>query len=157
MAEVSFEQAMQNIVEQAKAVTTELSVKDKAKITKAGAEVFKKELEAEYMANHYRHRKTGENPHLADSIISQNTNIDGRKTGDSTVGWSKDKAYIANFIENGTRFPMYSKKGHQYKHGGQVAINGDKAVERLRNDPRVIEKMRKAEALEYQKIVEREN
>ena len=153
MAEVSFEQAMQNIIKQAEDVSTNLSVKDKQKITKAGADVFKKELEREYTDNHYRDRKTGENPHLADSIISQNTNVDGKRTGDSTVGWTKDKAYIANFIENGSRFPMYSSKGHKFKHGGQTAINGDKAVERLRNDSRVIEKMREAEAKAYQKIV----
>lgn len=155
--ELTFEQAMQDIVDQAKAVTTDLSNKDKAKITKAGANVFAQELEKEYHNAHYRHRKTGENPHLSDSIIVQNTNVDGKKTGDSTVGWSKDKAYIANFIENGTRFPMYSRKNHKYKKAGQVAINGDKTVERLRSDSRVLAKIREAEALEYKKIVEKES
>lgn len=157
MAEVSFEQAMEDIVNQAKSVSTDLSIKDKQKMANAGAKVFAKELEAEYHKNHYRDRKTGKNPHLADSIIVQNSNVDNRKDGSATVGWSKDKAYIANFIENGTKFPLFTSAGHKYKHAGQVAINGDKTVDRLRNDLKVIEKIREAEAKEYQKIVERKS
>lgn len=157
MAEFSFEQALQQIVDQAKDVSTNLSVKDKAKITKAGADVFADELAKKYKQAHYVNRQTGESPHLADSVITQNTNVDGKKDGSSTVGFGEERAYIANFIENGTRFPMYSKRGYNYKHPGQVAINGDNMVAKLREDPRVQEKMAEAEALIYKKIVDRIN
>lgn len=153
MAEISLEQALQQIVDQAKEVSTELPIKDKAKITKAGAKVFKRELEQTYHNKHYRNRKTGENPHLADTVLMQNTNIDGRRTGNSTVGWGKDKAYIANFLENGTRYPLYTSKGHAHKNGGEVAINGDKTIDKLRHDPRVRQMIAEAEAKEYRKIV----
>ncbi len=153
----SLEDILNAFVEEAEAVSTQMTVEDKAKVTKAGAEVFAKEVEDVYEANHYRHRITGENPHLADSVIVQNSNVDGMKTGASTVGFSKDKAYIANFIENGTKRPMYTSKGRKYKHGGQVAINGDHTIDDLRNSSELQAKMLQAQAEAYKKIIDRRN
>ena len=79
------------------------------------------------------------------------------KNGSSTVGFSKDKAYIANFIENGTKFPMYTSKGRKYKHGGQVAINGDHAIDNLRNDSQLQAKIVEAQAEAYKQIIDRRN
>lgn len=157
MAEQSLEDILNAFVEEAEAVSTAMSVEDKAKVTKAGADVFAKEVEAEYKANHYRHRVTGEDPHLADSVIVQNSNVDGMKNGNSTVGFSKDKAYIANFIENGTKRPMYTSKGRKYKRGRQVAINGDHTIENLRNNPEVMSKVVEAQAEAYKKIIDKRN
>lgn len=157
MAEQSLEDILNAFIEDAEAVSTNMTVEDKAKVTKAGADVFAKELESEYQANHYRHRKTGKDPHLADSVIAQNTNVDGMKNGSSTVGFSKDKAYIANFIENGTKFPMYTSKGRKYKRGGQVAINGDHTIENLRNNSEVMDKVVTAQAEAYKKIIDKRN
>lgn len=157
MAEESFESILNAFIEDAEALSTNMTVEDKAKVTKAGADVFAKELEAEYKANHYRHRTTGKDPHLADSVMTQNANVDGMKNGSSTVGFSKDKAYIANFIENGTKFPMYTSKGRKYKHGGQVAINGDHVIDNLRNDFKLQDKIVEAQAAVYKQIVDRRN
>lgn len=157
MAEESLESILNAFIEDAEAVSTNMTVEDKQKVTKAGADVFANELESEYKANHYRHRTTGKDPHLADSVMAQNTNVDGMKNGSSTVGFSKDKAYIANFIENGTKFPMYTSKGRKYKHGGQVAINGDHTIDNLRNDTQLQAKILEAQALEYKKIIDRRN
>lgn len=155
MAEQTLEQILNQIVDDAEAITTKMSVEDKVKITKAGANVFAKELEQVVKSKHYRHRKTGEDPHLADSIIVQNKSVDGFKNGSSTVGWDASKAHIANFIENGTKFPMYTKAGHKYKHGGQVAVNADHFLRDLRNDQTVQDKMLKAEAAAYKKIIDK--
>ena len=157
MAEQSLEDILNAFVADAEAISTQMSVENKSEITKAGAEVFAKEVEAEYKANHYRHRETGENPHLADSVIVQNSNVDGMKNGSSTVGFSKDKAYIANFIENGTKRPMYTSKGRKYKHGGQIAINGDGAIDNLRNNPEVMAKVVEAQSEAYKRIIDRRN
>jgi len=157
MAEQSLEDILNAFVADAEAISTQMTVEDKAKVTKAGAEVFAKEVEAEYKANHYRHRETGENPHLADSVIVQNSNVDGMKTGASTVGFSKDKAYIANFIENGTKRPMYTSKGRKYKNGGQVLINADHTIDNLRNSPELQAKMLQAQAEAYKKIIDGRN
>ena len=155
MGEESLEDILNAIISDAEAVSTQMTVEDKQKVTKAGADVFAKELESEYRANHYRHRQTGKDPHLADSVMAQNTNVDGMKNGSSTVGFSKDKAYIANFIENGTKFPMYTAKGRKYKKGGQVAINGDHAIDNLRNDSQLQAKILEAQAEAYKQIINR--
>ena len=155
MAEQSFEAFFEDFVKQAEDLTVNLPVEDKAKVTKAGAKVFAKELEAEYKQKHYRHRETGEDPHLADSVIMQNKNIDGMKDGTSTVGFNQQKSYIANFIENGTKFPMYTKKGRKYKHAGQVNLTADHVIRDLRANPNVQAKMLKAEAEAYNKILEK--
>ena len=157
MAEESLESILNAFIEDAEAVSTNMTVEDKQKVTKAGADVFANELESEYKTNHYRHRTTGKDPHLADSVMTQNTNVDGMKNGASVVGFSKDKAYIANFIENGTKFPMYTSKGRKYKHGEQVAINGDHTIDNLRNDSQLQAKILEAQALEYKKIIDRRN
>ena len=157
MGEESLEDILNAIISDAEALSTQMTVEDKAKLTKAGADVFAKELESEYKANHYRHRTTGKDPHLAESVMAQNANVEGMKNGSSTVGFSKDKAYIANFIENGTKFPMYTSKGRKYKHGGQVAINGDHAIENLRNDSKLKDKIVEAQAAVYKQIVDRRN
>ncbi|WP_195308076.1 HK97 gp10 family phage protein [Weissella confusa] len=157
MGEESLESILNAFIEDTEAVSTEMTVEDKQKVTKAGADVFAKELEDQYKANHYRHRTTGKDPHLADSVIAQNTNVDGMKNGSSTVGLSKDKAYIANFIENGTKFPMYTAKGRKYKKGGQVAINGDHTIANLRNDSQLQAKIVEAQAEVYKQIIDRRN
>lgn len=157
MGEESLEDILNAIISDAEALSTQITVEDKAKLTKAGADVFAKELETEYKANHYRHRTTGKDPHLAESVMAQNANVEGMKNGSSTVGFSKDKADIANFIENGTKFPMYTSKGRKYKHGGQVAINGDHAIENLRNDSKLKDKIVEAQAAVYKQIVDRRN
>lgn len=157
MGEESLEDILNAIISDAEALSTQMTVEDKAKLTKAGADVLAKELETEYKANHYRHRTTGKDPHLAESVMAQNANVEGMKNGSSTVGFSKDKAYIANFIENGTKFPMYTSKGRKYKHGGQVAINGDHAIENLRNDSKLKDKIVEAQEAVYKQIVDRRN
>lgn len=157
MGEESLEDILNAIISDAEALSTQMTVEDKAKLTKAGADVFAKELKSEYKANHYRHRTTGKDPHLAESVMTQNSNADGMKNGSSTVGFSKDKAYIANFIENGTKFPMYTGKGRKYKHGGQVAINGDHVIDNLRNDSKLQDKIVEAQAAVYKQIVDRRN
>ena len=86
---VSFYDAMQLIVDRAEELSTKMSVEDKAEVTKAGAKVFEQALAYEVRNRHYRHRDTGEDPHLADSIVMKNKNIDGVKDGQSVVGWER--------------------------------------------------------------------
>lgn len=96
----TFEEAMQLIINQAESLSTKMSVEDKAEVTKAGAKVFEQALAYEVRNRHYRHRDTGEDPHLADSIVMKNKNIDGVKDGQSVVGWerSTEKVLIQKVI-----------------------------------------------------------
>ena len=155
MTELTFEEALNQVVEDAESVSTKMSVEDKAAITKAEAQVFKQALKEKTKAQHYRDRVTGESLHLADTVISQNRSVDGFKNGTSVVGWPQDKAYIANFLENGTKFPMYSKKGRKFKHAGQVAVRADHFVRDLRNDSVLHERMLLAGANKYAQIIKK--
>lgn len=111
-----------------------LPAEDQAKITEAGAEVLKKNLEDYVRSHHYTHRKAGEDPHLADSVVETPTNVDGKVDGTSTVGFGSKKAYIARFLSDGT------------KH-----IRGDDFLDKVRNasKPAIFQ----AENEEFQKIL----
>ena len=151
----SFEEIMNALVSDAESVSSALSVEDKAKITKAGADAFAKGLEKVTKDKHYRKRKTGENPHLADSILVQNTNIDSIKDGNSIVGWDYTKSRIGHLIENGTRFPMYSKSGKKYRKGGQVAVTADPFVSTYRESSEAQNAILEAESQVFSEILKK--
>ncbi len=161
----TFEEAMKLLVDEAEALSTGMSVEDKAKVTKAGAKVFKQALDYEVRNRHYRHRDTGEDPHLADDIVIKNKNIDDVKDGESVVGWERSttkgthtKGYIANIINNGSRFPQFTtRSGRKYKKPGEVAVHADHFIEETRNNPVVKQGILKAEAEAMRKIINRRN
>ncbi len=109
-------------------------VEDQAKITEAGAKVLKKNMEDYVRSHHYTHRKTGEDPHLADSVIETPTNVDGKVEVPSTVGFDPKKGYIARFLNDGTKY-----------------IRGDDFLDKVRNasKPAIFQ----AENEEFQKIL----
>lgn len=111
-----------------------LSISEKARITQAGAEVFQKRLEEVTRSKHYRNHKTGDEIHLAGSVVMQNKDIDGIKNGNSTVGFDEEHAYIARFLNDGTKF-----------------ITGDHFVDNLMQSAQ--EDVFAAEQAEYQKIL----
>ncbi|MHA5097165.1 HK97 gp10 family phage protein [Oenococcus oeni] len=138
----------------------DLPLKDQARITDAGAKVLKKNMESYIRERHYTNRKTGNDPHLADSVIEKPTNINGSIDGTSTVGFDPKKAYIARFISDGTRHVVYDasvtrtrhdKAGNLYARGGRKAINGDDFLDKVRNasKPAIFQ----AENEEFQKIL----
>jgi len=160
---VSFYDAMQLIVDRAEELSTKMSVEDKAEVTKAGAKIFEQALKQEVLSRHYRHRDTGKDPHLADSIVIKNRNIDDVKDGQSVVGWERStekgthtKGYIANIINNGSRFPQFTtRSGRKYKKPGEVAVHADHFIEETRKNPIVQQGILKAEAEAMRKIINR--
>lgn len=129
-------------------ISSDISTDDRNRITQAEAKVFKKELEQVTHDKHYRHRATGADPHLADSVLMQSN-----RDGTSSVGWDYSKARQGHLIENGTKFPLYTANGHAHKNAGRIAIHGDHFVRKTRQDKQVQAKMAKAGAAEYAKIV----
>lgn len=82
--------------------------RQEAEITNAGAKVLK---DAYYDATKDKHydasREVGKMKHLADTVTSVNTDIDGDQTGASTVGFEvtpQNHARIARFLNDGTRY-----------------------------------------------------
>ncbi|GKT04428.1 HK97-gp10 family putative phage morphogenesis protein [Furfurilactobacillus sp. WILCCON 0119] len=74
----------------------------KSKMTGAGAKVFESDLRNATKGKHYTNHKDVKEPHLADAVMSQNTDMDGEKNGSSVVGFGR-KAYIARFLNDGTK------------------------------------------------------
>lgn len=149
----SLEDILNSFVQEVEDNTINLPIEDKAKITKAGAEIFKAELETVTRDKHYRERKTGKKPHLADSVLIDNKNIDNIKDGSSVVGWDYSQSRVGHLIENGTKYPMFTKRGYKYKHAGEVHVHADHFVRDLRESPDVQAKMLEAESQEYAKIL----
>ncbi|OIK55723.1 phage head-tail adapter protein [Oenococcus oeni] len=87
-----------------------------------------------FLSPHYYNLKSGDDPHLADSVIDEATNISGETDVTSIVGFSNKKAYIARFLNDGTKF-----------------IKGDDYLDKVRNA--CLNEIFKAENAEYQKIL----
>ena len=151
---MEFEELLNNFVNNVEEISTNLSIEDQISITKAEALVYMVALEEYIKDSHYRVRATGEDPHLADTVMMKGTNINGIKDGSYIVGFDTLKAYIARFINDGTKFPQFTKVSHrEYKHAGEVAITADHFMDKLYIDEAVRTAMMEAGALEYQKIV----
>lgn len=107
---------------------TNLSVVDQLEITQAGAKAYKRGLEQITRTKHFQHNESvvknskGEIiGHLADGVLISNKNIDGIKTGSSTVGFNKQHARIARLLNNGWRYK--TKKGIETKVGDSFVEN----------------------------------
>ncbi|WP_311408374.1 HK97-gp10 family putative phage morphogenesis protein [Liquorilactobacillus uvarum] len=121
---------MRQVKEQA-----ELSVEETQQVTKAGAEVYKDELYKATKEKHYSNHKDEKHGHMADSIISQDRDIDGDKNGKSTVGFDSYHAQNARRLNDGTK---------KYK--------ADHFVTNVQDSPEVQEKVLRAEYEVYKKI-----
>lgn len=83
-------------------------IKNREKITRAGGEVYKLELEKVTRAKHYQeNRDTSKIEHLADSIELSGTNIDYIRDGTTLVGFTAkgiNHARIARLLNDGTKY-----------------------------------------------------
>lgn len=120
-----------------KKISADLTPDEQAKITKAGADVYMQKLRDVTTAKHKSHHQDKVFGHAADHITNQATNVDGRKTGVSSVGW--DNHYHAmNMmrVNNGTRF-----------------MKGDHFITNLQQSDETKEAVLKAESEAYQKLI----
>ncbi|WP_461241093.1 HK97-gp10 family putative phage morphogenesis protein [Paucilactobacillus sp. N302-9] len=112
---------------------------EQAKITKAGADVYESKLQSATKEKHYSHHNDKKYGHMADHITKQATNIDGKKTGVSTVGW--DNAYHA---ANARRLNNGTKK-----------YSADHFVTNLQNSDSTINDVLLAEQAAYQEFLKK--
>lgn len=134
MLNIDYVDFMEQWLKQVKKISTNMSTNDKAKITKAGAKVFKKELERETREKHYSGHDDKVFGHMADSVVMKGTNIDNIKDGTSIVGFDHYHASNARRLNDGTKYYV-----------------GDHFITNLRE--RVMPKVLEAEKKEYQKII----
>ena len=116
----------------------ELSISDQEKITKAGADVYAKELAETTKEKHPNTKGDGgKYGHLSEDINSKTGDVDGDHNGSSTVGFG-NKAFIARFLNDGTKY-----------------IRGDHFVDNARDDAK--DAVFAAEAAKYQEIIAKSN
>lgn len=138
MAEDDFGTLLDNWLDSVEAVTVNLPKEKQALVTMAGATVLQTSLKQVTKAKHYRKGmhypgySDGE-LHLADDVRAQPLNLGLELDGTSTVGFGYT-AYIARFLNNGTKF-----------------IKGDHFVENTRKE--MTEAVLTAEAIAYGKMI----
>lgn len=133
---VNFGQAMEDWLIKVKAMT-DLTIDEQAKVTKAGAEVYRDILAEETLNKHHTETEHPSRKHLSDDIIVKNTDVDGNKNGVSTVGWEDGmNATIARWLNDGTK-----------------KIKGDHFVTNVQQSQDVLQKVLLAEKAEYDKII----
>lgn len=115
----------------------ELTPAEQAKITTAGAKVFKKELECVTREKHYSNKKHLKYGHMADGLAVQSTNVDGRKNGVSTVGWVNS----------------YHAQNARRLNDGTKKYRADHFVTNVQNDSAVQTKVLLAEKEEYERLI----
>lgn len=123
-----------------KKISTDLTPKQQAKITKAGADKYMEMLRNETRSKHYSSHKDGVYGHAADHIVDMAKNVDGKVTGVSSIGW--DNFYHAmnmSRINDGTR-----------------KMRGDHFITNLQQSAKTKEAVLKAESEEYQKFIDKE-
>lgn len=126
--------ALNEFMRQVKA-QAELSVEDTQEITKAGADVYKDELEKVTREKHYSNHDDKTYGHMADSIVSQDKDIDGEKNGTSTVGFDSYHAQNARRLNDGTK-----------------AYKADHFITNLQDSSELQDKVLQAEYEKYQEI-----
>lgn len=138
MAERDMEEILDSWLKQVESLA-DVSISDRAKITGVGAEVFRRDLEAETNKRHRSNHNDKVYGHAADHITMQRSNSEGRRTGVSTAGW-----------EN-----RYHAMNMQRLNDGTRKYTADHFVDNLRKSDAEIEKVLLAESAEYKKLVEK--
>lgn len=123
-----------------KKISTDLTPKQQAKITKAGADKYMELLRAETRSKHYSSHDDKVYGHAADHIVDMAKNVDGKVTGVSSIGW--DNYYHA--------MNMYRI------NDGTKKMRGDHFITNLQQSEKVKDAVLRAESAEYQKLIKEE-
>lgn len=134
---MDYEQFMLQWEKQIKSMV-DLTPKEQARVTKAGADVLKEEYaKAVKQKRHVSKKPDPKWGHLAETVESSNKNADNKIDGTSTVGWGDSlNAAKARWLNDGT-----------------IHIRGDHWLTNTRDSQRVQHKVFKAEEREYKRLV----
>jgi hypothetical protein len=135
---VDFTDALNEWLEQVSKLAN-LTPDQQTNITKAGAEIYKEKLEQATKSKHYSSHDDKTYGHMADNITFQGADIDGKKTGISSVGWNNHyHAMNAMRLNDGTK-----------------SIRADHFVTELQDSEKVKNEVLMAEKNEYEKLVKK--
>ena len=115
----------------------ELTPKEQAEITGAGAKKYAEILTETTREKHYSHHDDKVYGHMADHVTYQKKNIDGQTTGVSSVGWDNH----------------YHAMNAQRLNDGTKHIQADHFKTNLDNNEEVAQQVLEAEKAKYDEVI----
>lgn len=131
---------LQTWLNKVKKISTDLTPKQQAKITKAGADKYMELLRDETRSKHYSSHNDKVYGHAADHIVDMAKNVDGKVTGVSSIGWDN----------------YYHAMNMSRVNDGTKKMKGDHFITNLQQSEKVKDAVLRAESAEYQKLIKEE-
>ena len=134
---ISMDEFLKKWLKQVKAISTDLTPKEKERITSAGGQVFKDKLTQTTRVKHYSNHNDRAYGHAADNIDLMKSDVDGDHNGNVTVGWNNH----------------YHAMNMMRLNDGYKGYTADHFITNLIQDNDVSNAVLKAESEEYQKMI----
>ena len=135
--DIEMDQFLEKWLEQVKSISVDLTPKEQAEITEAGAKMMAERLTEVTNAKHRSHHNDKTYGHAADHISYMAKDVDGEVNGESTVGWD-NRYHAMNMMRLNDGYKGYS---------------GDHFVTNLQQDKATGEAVLKAESDKYQELI----
>lgn len=134
---VSMDEFLKKWLKQVKAISTDLTPKEKEQITSAGGQVFKEKLTQTTREKHFSTHNDKKYGHAANNIDMMKSDVDGDHNGNVTVGWNNH----------------YHAMNMMRLNDGYKGYTADHFITNLIQDNDVSSAVLKAESDEYQRIL----
>ena len=135
--DIEMDQFLEKWLEQVKSISVDLTPKEQAEITKAGAKMMAERLTAVTNAKHRSRHNDKTYGHAADHISYMDKDVDGEVNGASTVCWDNH----------------YHAMNMMRLNDGYKGYSGDHFVTNLQQDKATGEAVLKAESDKYQELI----
>lgn len=134
---ISMDEFLKKWLKQVKAISTDLTPKEKEQITSAGGQVFKEKLTQTTREKHFSTHNDKKYGHAANNIDMMKSDVDGDHNGSVTVGWNNH----------------YHAMNMMRLNDGYKGYTADHFITNLIQDNDVSNAVLKAESEEYQKMI----
>lgn len=134
---IEMDEFLKKWLKQVKAISTDLTPKEKERITSAGGQVFKEKLTQTTREKHFSTHNDKKYGHAANNIDMMKSDVDGDHNGNVTVGWNNH----------------YHAMNMMRLNDGYKGYTADHFITNLIQDNDVSSAVLKAESEEYQKMI----
>lgn len=134
---IEMDEFLKKWLKQVKDISTDLTPKEKERITSAGGQVFKEKLTQTTREKHFSTHNDKKYGHAANNIDMMKSDVDGDHNGSVTVGWNNH----------------YHAMNMMRLNDGYKGYTADHFITNLIQDNDVSNAVLKAESEEYQKMI----
>lgn len=134
---IEMDEFLKKWLKQVKDISTDLTPKEKERITSAGGQVFKEKLTQTTREKHFSTHNDKKYGHAANNIDMMKSDVDGDHNGNVTVGWNNH----------------YHAMNMMRLNDGYKGYTADHFITNLIQDNDVSNAVLKAESEEYQKMI----